>query len=94
MPLFEFRCAACGAQFEADEDRHAETHPLCPSCGGVSRRLLGGGGGVILRQGNPAAAPAEAGSCRREREGVGCCGSKDFCGQPGSGQGCNQSPKR
>jgi putative FmdB family regulatory protein len=88
MTLFEFRCAACGAQFEAHEDRHAQTHPPCPTCGGSTVRLLGGGGGVILRP-SGTDAPA-AGSCRRDRDGVGCCGSKEFCGQPGSSQSCGR----
>lgn len=88
MPLYEFRCASCGFQFEAQEERHARNHPSCPSCGGDTRRLLGGGGGVLLRQ-KTATGPS-GGACRREHEGIGCCGSKDFCGQPGKDKACNR----
>ena len=39
MPIYDFRCDACGAEFE--ELVRAQELPRCPSCGaGEPRRLL------------------------------------------------------
>jgi putative FmdB family regulatory protein len=93
MPWYEFQCAICGTVFEASEDRHAQAHPPCPSCGGATRRRLGGGGGILIRPATnfPSSASPSA-SCRRERAGVGCCGSTARCDHPGPGDGsCHRS---
>ena len=38
MPIYDFRCDACGAEFE--ELVRAEELPPCPQCGAEPRRLL------------------------------------------------------
>ena len=39
MPLYDYRCPACGEQFEA---RHSFTAhaPPCPTCGAVPQRII------------------------------------------------------
>ncbi len=40
MPLYEYRCRACGRTFEAYKRPVAEPEgETCPSCGGVSDKL-------------------------------------------------------
>ena len=41
MPIFEYRCAACGAHFEMLQQRADDGTARCPECGGadVTRRL-------------------------------------------------------
>ena len=33
MPLYEFKCEACGKEFEELVSLRAATNPPCPSCG-------------------------------------------------------------
>ncbi len=40
MPTYEYRCAACGHQYERREGFDAPAQQLCPKCGGESRRVL------------------------------------------------------
>ena len=58
MPLFEFRCAACGARFE--EIVSGDRKPECPKCGSTeAEKLLSGF--AVGRGGSgprPAAPPA------------------------------------
>ena len=60
MPLFEFRCPACGAQFE--EIVSGDRRPECPECGAsevekkFSAFAVGSGG----RSSKPRTAPAPA----------------------------------
>lgn len=54
MPLYEYRCGACGKEFEAYKrlsDGKAEE--VCPACGGSSRKL----GISLFRAGGSSAAP-------------------------------------
>jgi len=94
MPTYDFACSACNHRFEASQDRDAATAPPCPSCGSTSRRLIGGGGGFVVRSATGPTTPAASGGCRREREGVGCCGRADFCA-PGESRGsCGKDSDR
>ncbi len=44
MPLYDFRCAGCGREFE-EIAPVAGPDPHCPACGGESRRLASIGSG-------------------------------------------------
>lgn len=68
--IYEYRCRACGAQFEVEAtiaEKEAGLHPLCPQCGSALtiRRFSGIG---ILR-GQDAGRAAARGFPR----GSGCC---------------------
>ncbi len=41
MPIYEYRCASCGHEFEELTSIGAAAPP-CPSCAGASERLLSG----------------------------------------------------
>ena len=41
MPLYEYQCQDCENHFERIEKVSSPTDGVCPSCGGVARRLLG-----------------------------------------------------
>lgn len=40
MPLYEYACASCDAQFERLQPMSAEHEADCPSCGASARRIL------------------------------------------------------
>jgi len=39
MPRYDYRCSVCGTTFEAQHGFDAPA-PLCPSCGGATKRLI------------------------------------------------------
>jgi putative FmdB family regulatory protein len=50
MPTYEYRCEACGHQFEQYQSITATPLRKCPACGQRSvQRLLGTGGGIIFK---------------------------------------------
>ncbi|QNI31203.1 zinc ribbon domain-containing protein [Alloacidobacterium dinghuense] len=40
MPLYEYRCKACGHQFEKIQSFSAPEEKVCPVCGGEVERLI------------------------------------------------------
>lgn len=40
MPLYEYRCKACGHQFEKIQSFSAPEEKVCPVCGGEVEKLL------------------------------------------------------
>lgn len=40
MPLFEFKCSKCGAQFEKFQKFANVTDVACESCGGSTERVV------------------------------------------------------
>jgi putative FmdB family regulatory protein len=40
LPLYEYRCASCGDQYEKREGFEAASLQICPQCGGSARRVL------------------------------------------------------
>jgi putative FmdB family regulatory protein len=40
LPLYEYRCASCGYQYEKREGFEAAPLQTCPQCGGSARRVL------------------------------------------------------
>ena len=72
MPLYEYRCAGCGREFEALVATAAKAdQERCPGCGAEARRLLSLVAAPV-RGHDGAAAPSPAG---------GCCGGA--CGHSG-----------
>ena len=50
MPTYEYKCDACGHQFDQFQSIKAEPLKKCPSCGKVKlRRLIGTGAGLIFK---------------------------------------------
>ena len=67
MPLYEYRCADCGHQFEALVPAGRADAEHCPSCGIEARRLLSLVAAPVRTGGDGAAMPVAGG-------GGGCCG--------------------
>lgn len=65
MPLYEYRCEACGAQEECLEPMAAPTAHACPACAAPSgmQRVLSVAAVTSGRLGTPAAGPAAGGCC-------------------------------
>jgi putative FmdB family regulatory protein len=75
MPLYDYRCRACG-EFRAFRPMDQAAAPAaCPACGGAAARVLAapflGGGGTGGWLTNPGGAGA-AGSSWRRACGFGC----------------------
>jgi putative FmdB family regulatory protein len=50
MPTYEYRCGACGHEFERFQAMTASSVTKCPSCGKRKvRRLIGSGGALIFK---------------------------------------------
>ena len=50
MPTYDYRCEACGHEFELFQQMSAAVETVCPECGEESlRRLVGTGGGILFK---------------------------------------------
>lgn len=50
MPTYEYRCTACGYEFEELQPITADPLRMCPSCSQPSlKRLLSGGTGLVFK---------------------------------------------
>lgn len=50
MPTYEYKCDACGHQFDQFQSIKAEPLKKCPACGKAKlRRLIGTGAGLIFK---------------------------------------------
>src|SRR5512132_2701154 len=50
MPTYDYRCDACGHQWEQFQSRSAAPIKRCPSCGKAkAKRLIGTGAGLIFK---------------------------------------------
>ncbi|MBD3384578.1 zinc ribbon domain-containing protein [candidate division KSB1 bacterium] len=49
MPTYDYRCKACGHQFEVFQKISDEMIDECPLCNGQVVRLIGGGQGLIFK---------------------------------------------
>lgn len=50
MPTYEYRCDACGHEFELFQSIKASPVRKCPECGKLKvKRLISGGGGFIFK---------------------------------------------
>ncbi|MFQ5951906.1 MAG: FmdB family zinc ribbon protein [Candidatus Omnitrophota bacterium] len=49
MPTYEYKCEACGHDFELFQSMTDKPLKECPECSGKVRRLIGAGSGIILK---------------------------------------------
>ncbi len=68
MPIYEYRCPACGERYEALLSRSDEAAPRCPRCGGTRvEKMLSA---FAVTRGSADRTPGPCGSedcaCRRE----------------------------
>ncbi len=49
MPTYEYECRSCHHTFEKFQSMSDEPVKVCPKCGGVVHRKIGGGLGVIFK---------------------------------------------
>ncbi|MFP4145777.1 MAG: FmdB family zinc ribbon protein [Phycisphaeraceae bacterium] len=50
MPTYDYRCDACGHEFEAFQSMSARPKKKCPECGKMKlNRLIGTGAGIIFK---------------------------------------------
>src|ERR1700722_11006496 len=50
MPTYEYKCDACGSEFERFQSTPAPAVKTCPKCGKKKvRRLISAGGGMIFK---------------------------------------------
>ena len=64
MPIFEYRCAGCGARYEALLSRADLPSPHCPRCGGDKiERLLSTFAVGRSRAGTPTSGPCGSTDC-------------------------------
>ena len=49
MPTYEYECRSCHHTFEKFQSMSDEPVKICPKCGGVVRRMIGGGTGIIFK---------------------------------------------
>lgn len=51
MPTYEYRCDACGHEFEKEQRITEKPIKKCPKCGAMKSRRMVGGTGFILKGG-------------------------------------------
>ena len=84
MPTYDYRCQACGAEFERFQKMSDGLLRKCPECGRLKlKRLMGAGAGIIFkgsgfyetdykrkssRNGSPSRSNTSAGSTAKESE--------------------------
>jgi len=50
MPTYDYRCDACGHEFDAFQSMKEDPLKVCPECGEPKlRRLIGTGAGIIFK---------------------------------------------
>jgi putative FmdB family regulatory protein len=49
MPTYDYRCPACGHEFEKFEKMNATSRARCPSCGKRAERVISGGAGLLFK---------------------------------------------
>lgn len=77
MPIYEYKCDACGNQFEKLV-RASSPSVACPSCGGakVEQQYSTFAAQMAASKSGGACAPMPSGGC-----GAGACGMPGFCGK-------------
>ena len=64
MPVFEYRCAACGVRYEALLSSADQASPQCPRCGGAQAERLFSTFAVVRSQaGTPSSGPCGSTDC-------------------------------
>ncbi len=49
MPTYQYRCNACGYEFEEFQSMTEDPIAVCPKCQGETRRLISGGAGLLFK---------------------------------------------
>ena len=49
MPTYEYRCPACGTDFEKFQKMSDPPAAECPSCGAAAERRISGGSGLLFK---------------------------------------------
>lgn len=49
MPTYDYRCNACGNEFEVFQKMSDEPVKVCPKCGGEVKKLFSGGAGIHFK---------------------------------------------
>ena len=49
MPTYDYKCKACGHEFEEFHMMSDPAVEICPQCSGRVERLIGGGAGIIFK---------------------------------------------
>jgi putative FmdB family regulatory protein len=49
MPTYEYRCPACGTDFEKFQKMSDPPAAECPSCGAAAERRISGGSGLVFK---------------------------------------------
>ncbi|HEV7588960.1 MAG TPA: zinc ribbon domain-containing protein [Longimicrobium sp.] len=49
MPTYEYRCPACGTDFEKFQKMSDLPAAECPSCGAAAERRISGGSGLVFK---------------------------------------------
>lgn len=49
MPTYEYRCTACGEEFEKFQRMSDEPVAECPECGERAQRRISGGAGLLFK---------------------------------------------
>jgi putative FmdB family regulatory protein len=49
MPTYQYRCPACGHEFEKFEKMSAPGRSKCPQCGKRAERQISGGAGLLFK---------------------------------------------
>ena len=74
MPIYEYRCSRCGADFELIV--RSDTKIACETCGSeeVEKKFSSFAVGTSTVGGAPSCAPACGGGFSEGKCGTGCCG--------------------
>ena len=67
MPIYEYRCAACGERFEILVPRHDAAVPRCERCGNANVERLPSSFSVTQPGSAPAAGPCGTPDCACRR---------------------------
>lgn len=97
MPTYDYRCRACGRDFEVFQRMSDRPGASCPDCGHASERLISGGAGLLFKGDGFYITDYRSDDYRkraREEAGVGAekkagdkAGAKDGSGSVGDGAG-------
>lgn len=95
MPTYDYRCRACGRDFEVFQRMSDRPGASCPDCGHASERLISGGAGLLFKGDGFYITDYRSDDYRkraREEAGVGAkkkagdkAGAKDGAGSAGDG---------
>jgi putative FmdB family regulatory protein len=77
MPTYEYMCEHCGYSIEVQHSMNDNPSVECPHCKSVTKRLITGGSGFILKGGGSKYFGDNGGShCGKEQT---CCGRSTPC---------------